>query len=368
MRTVIGVAGAVLTLLVIADLVSAMLVPRGGRAPIGRLTLTAVTAAYRAAARLPRGFAAQHRILAAAAPVALLLQLVVYVAILIVTMGMVVYGLSPLDGTTSLYQSGSTLTTLGIVAPVTAASAIATFVAAFLGLVAIAVFIGYLLGLYSAFTARESLMAGWSLVAGEPAWAPAAFARGRALGLGPEAILDAGRWTDWACDLRTGLTVSPVLAWFRSTSPLRHWTTSLLSVLDCAALRLACEVRSTREADLLLVSEGIVTAQVISGSRGDANLDDELRVLACLASPEPAAVTGLSEADWQAGAPLLVEAGLLAPGDEPAAYRRFAAVRALYAPALTGLATSLHAVPAPWSGTREPALAPIVPALPGGAP
>ena len=169
MRVVTALLGAALTLLVVADLINAMLVPRGSFSPIARMTGRMVTGSYRLATRVTSDYPRQHRILATAGPVAVLMQLIVYVASLILTMGMVVYGLSPLDGTTSLYQSGATLTTLGIVAPVTAASAIATFVAAFLGLVAIAVFIGYLLAIYSAYSARESLVSRWSLLAGEPA-------------------------------------------------------------------------------------------------------------------------------------------------------------------------------------------------------
>ena len=364
MRAVVGVVGAILTLLVLADLVAAMLVPRGARAPIGRATLALVTTAYRRAARLPRTYAGQHRLLAAAAPVALLVQLVVYVTILILTMGMVVYGLSPLDASTSLYQSGSTLTTLGIVAPVTAASAIATFFAAFFGLVAIAVFIGYLLALYSAFTARESLMARLSLIAGEPAWAPAAFARAHALGLAPEAVIDADRWTDWMCDVRTSITVSPILAWFRSTTPMRHWTISLLAVLDIAALRLAAGIGATHDGDLIAVSEGIVCVRVLTGSRGDANLPRELDVLAALEGRSPSSGSERDDADWHEGADLLRQAGVIDVSSEARVRARFLALRALYAPELIALATRLHAVPAPWSGSRVPDIAVITPDLP----
>lgn len=370
MRAVVGVVGAILTLLVLADLVAAMLVPRGSRAPIGRATLALVTTAYRRAARLPRTYAGQHRLLAAAAPVALLVQLVVYVTILILTMGMVVYGLSPLDASTSLYQSGSTLTTLGIVAPVTAASAIATFLAAFLGLVAIAVFIGYLLALYSAFTARESLMARLSLIAGEPAWGPAAFARAHALDLAPEAVLDADRWTDWMCDVRTNITVSPILAWFRSTTPMRHWTISLLAVLDIAALRLAAGIGATRNSDLIAVSEGIICVRVVTGSRGDTNLPQELDVLAALERASTSSGSGfpsgsgLDDTTWREGADLLRHAGIIDDSSEARVRARFLALRALYAPELIALATRLHAVPAPWSGSRVPDVAVITPDLP----
>lgn len=364
MRGVLGVIGAALTILVVADLVSAMLVPRGGLAPIARFSGQLVFRAYRLAMRTTKDFARQDRMLSTAAPVALIFQLIVYVVLLILTMGMVVYGLSPVDGTTALYQSGSTLTTLGIVAPITGASAIATFVAAFLGLVAIAIFIGYLLTLYSAFTARESLVARWTLAAGEPAWAPGVFSRATMLDIPAAQVLDADRWTDWTCDLRTTITVSPALAWFRSPSPLRHWTTTLLSVLDTAALRLACGVADTRFVDIRLVAEGVISGRVLNGDHRPHTVTAEERVLEALAGRGSTTGSGISDADWHPCAEILQAAGLLDDASEAGIRQRFEALRALYAPEVTALAKDLHAVPAPWSGDRSPTIAMITPALP----
>lgn len=363
-RGLVAAAGVVLSLLILADLIRAMLVPRGGFAPIARLAAALVFRPYRLAVRMLPTFERQDRLLATAAPVALLVQLIAYVALLIVTMGLVVYGTSPLDLSTSLYQSAATLTTLGIVAPVTGASAIVCFVAAFLGLVTIAVFIGYLMALYSAYTPRESQMAHWSLKAGEPAWAPAAFARAAVLGLPPQDVLDADRWTGWACDLRMNLTVSPVLAYLRSTSPLRHWSTTLLSVLDTAALRLACQVETTRAADILLIAEGTVSARVISGRHGDANLSIEEAVLGALSTTDDSIDAGISESEWQACLAVLRANGLAAEGDAQGVRRRFAAVRSLYWPDIAQLARTYHATPAPWSGERAPAVATIAPTMP----
>ena len=108
MRAVVGLIGVVLALMTVADLVTAMLVPRGGSVPIARAVSFLVFRPYRLAVRLTSSFPRQDRILASAAPVALLAQLIAYVAILIVALGLVVYAVSPLDLTTALYQSAST--------------------------------------------------------------------------------------------------------------------------------------------------------------------------------------------------------------------------------------------------------------------
>jgi len=364
MRVVMALLGAALTLFVLADLINAMLVPRGSFAPVARTTGRMVTGTYRLATRLTKNYPRQHRILATAGPVAVLMQLLVYVAILILTMGMVIYGLSSLDGSTSLFQSGATITTLGIVAPVTAPSAIATFVAAFLGLVAIAVFIGYLLAIFSSYTARESMVSRWSLLGGEPAWAPAAFARASLLNRPSTEVLDAERWTDWMCDLRTTITVSPVLRWFRSPSPMRHWSTTMLSVLDTASLRLACGISASRNDDIILISEGVVTARVLTGQSGDDNLVVEESVLAALQGHGEMSLAKVSKEDWDVWFGILCAAGFAEQDRRGEAYRCFCSLRSLYAPYVMAIAKQVHATPAPWSGERSPVLEVIDPRMP----
>lgn len=363
MRAAAAGAGVALTLLVLADLVNAMLVPRGHLSPIARATNAGVLCCFRIVVRCSRTFRNQDRILAAAAPTAVLIQLLAYVIVLILTMALVMHGLSPLGPDKALYQSAATLTTLGIVAPVTDASAIASFAAALLGLVTVAIFIGYLMGLYSAYSPRESLVARWSLVAGEPAWAPAVVARAHMLGIPPVNLLDAERWTSWTCDLRTNLTVSPILAWFRSPSSLCHWSITLLSVLDTAALRLACGVEGTRAADISLVAEGAIAARVIAGHPGAENLRVEGDIIAAL-DGSGARGAGLTDTQWAPCAAVLRTYGLLSDANEEYVRTRFNSVSAFYRTDLTDLAKRFHAVPAPWSGGRSPGTPVLAPWMP----
>lgn len=182
MRTLALVVGIVLTAATFLALCLAMLVPRHSEPLIARVINSITAGVADAPLRLLRTYWAQDRWLSGAAPIALLLQLTTYVVLLILTLGLVVYGTRDLDLVKSMFQSGATLTTLGIVEPVTVASAITTFVAAFLGLVVIAIFVGYLLALYGAHVDRESGMARAALLAGEPAWGPMMIARAELLG------------------------------------------------------------------------------------------------------------------------------------------------------------------------------------------
>lgn len=170
MRAVAAVLGVLSTLWVLKAMVQDMLVPRGTRALLARTLSASVNGVSRAPLSVLRTYGAQDRWIAGAAPASVLLQLVVYFTLVILTMGLVMYGVTDLSLGQSMYQSGASVTTLGMVEPVDDAGEVASFVAAFLGLVVVAVFIGNLMALYGAYVARESQMARLALLAGQPPW------------------------------------------------------------------------------------------------------------------------------------------------------------------------------------------------------
>ena len=104
--------------------------------------------------------------------------------------------------------------------------------------------IAYLPTLYSAFNRRENEVALLNDQGGFPAWGPELLARTHyALGSGvstvntlPDLYAD---WERWAADVGESHTTYLPLVWFRSPKPLSSWVTSLLAVLDSAALMLS---------------------------------------------------------------------------------------------------------------------------------
>ena len=364
MRALLLLIGIVLTAGTVLAMVKSMLMPRASRSLVAHAVHRVVGAIVRVPLGVVRSYAGQDRWLALAPPIVILLELATYVAILIAALGLVVYGATDLTLGQALYQSGSTLTTLGIVEPVNVASAITVWVAAFLGLVVIAIFIGYLMALSTAFTARESPMVQLAAVAGEPAWGPMILLRAHRLGMPIGAAPDAAAWTDWIATTRMNQQVSPVLSSMRSTSHRRHWVVSFLAVLDAVALRTAIGGDRPDPADVQLLAVGALALDLMArqdgGSGRDSNWDLEEQVLRAVradgaAAPVPGReAIGLDRADVDA-----VLAGLRTAGvditDADAAWRRFARLRATYYPSAALLAAALHAVPAPWSGPRQPA-------------
>ena len=368
MRIASFVLGTVLTLGILLAVVQAMLVPRGSHSIVAR----SVNRVVSSAADLPlswfRSYDAQDRWLAGAAPVTLLLQLVVYVAMLIGSMGLVMFGMTKLDLVDSMYQSGSTLTTLGIVQPITDASAIATFVAAFFGLVLIAIFIGYLMALYSSFVERESQTASLSLVSGEPAWGPEILARSKFLGVEDGLALDNNDWISWTCDLRLNLHVNPVLANFRSTTSNCHWAVSLLAVLDATALRLALDGEKPDAGAIRLLAEGSITFVELAERQGHRvhTLQLERKLIAAIGGTAPeGADPCIDHDDWLVAINELRAANVELPADLDRAEQTFLAIRSLYASSAQEVASRFHAVRSPWTGDRSPSVPVVWPELIG---
>lgn len=366
MRVALLVVGVILTGWILLGIIKVMLIPRGTRSWVVTGVNWIVHVTTRIPLRMIGTYGSRDRWLTGAAPAQVLLSLVVYVVLLITTLGFVIYGTTSLNLLDSLYQSGATLTTLGIVEPVNVPSTITTFVAAFLGLVIIAIFIGYLLGIYGAFTSREGPMARLALIAGEPAWGPQILARGFALKMPPDDAPNALEWIEWVTNTRMNTQTNSVLAELRSPSPNRHWTVSLLAVLDAVALRMSLD-RTANANDVRLIGAGTVAAAVLAGDEHVHNWDVEAAVLQVLEAPEPASLTRpdghLSQQELNEGWTALRQVGYPLPDDLRGVENTFLSIRSLYAQHVLALAEELHAVPAPWSGPRTPAMPTIWPEM-----
>ena len=364
----VGVLGILLTLLVLKAMVQEMLVPRGTRSWVARALNSAVGAVSGMPLTFLRSYRARDKWIASAAPVSVLLQLVIYFFLIIATMAMVMYGFSDLTPGQAFYQSGSSVTTLGVVEPIDNAGVAACFIAAFLGLVVVAIFIGYLMAIYGAYGARESQMARLALLAGQPPWGPEIIARGHVLGRAPDDVLIYDQWIDWMGEVRLNQSVNPVVARFRSTDPLRHWVISMLAVTDAVSLHITSEQSRPDPHALQMLLESAVAMRLLAAPRqsSEHNLRLQTQMRATLeGGPGRPADAGLSDEDWQAGVRAMQAVGVQLPDDVDAWRDRFLAIRGFYAPDAYRLAQEYYAVPAPWSGPRQPPLPTHWPALAG---
>ena len=149
-------------------------------------------------------------------------------------------------------EAGSSVFTLGYAVPASGDSTTLEYLAAFTGLVVIGLQVGYLPTLYSAFNKRETEVTLLGSRAGVPSWGPELLARSRwgiqDGNIAPVLETLFFSWERWAAEVAESHTTYFTLTRFRSPRPLSHWLTSLIAVMDAAALHLA--VAPSREPKL----------------------------------------------------------------------------------------------------------------------
>lgn len=391
LRVLAALAGVAILAVVGRALLLELLVPRPSRSILTRMTQWGTQGAISLVARWVPDYFTQHRILTGLGPVTVFATLFIAVLGFLVAFSLLIFAFDGGAMSDALLQAGSALMTLGIVQVSDPAQVAVTLVAAFTGMVIIAVLVGYLLMLFTAYNSRESGVTKSTMWAGEPAWGPELLCR-RALGAEGRLDPQVDGWLDWVCELRVWHTTYPVLAYFRSAGPLRGWVTTLVARLDAACLELAL-VRHIKTGDLsALLAEGVQTMEVLRRSLtkvpmtadrsghsptphlrrdglmrpGDAlyraiRADGRRSTRYRIAEPPNGGMSTLTRADFEHVVSLLQAAGLDLQDDIDRAWDHFRRLRGQYEANAYVIAYRTHAVPAPWTGPRRGSLQTIWP-------
>jgi hypothetical protein len=248
MAAVRGVAAIIGVFLIASaawSVLATVVIPRRVRSRMARGAGLAVDHAFHAVADTFDTYERRDRFLAAQAPVQLILQLATWLAAFELGFALLLWPFVPGGGLGgALAQIGSSLFTLGYVAPQRAWAAAIDDLAAVAGLGTIALQIGYLPQLYAAFNRRETLVSMLDSRAGVPSWGPELLARTHyGLGTGVSAVAQLPelffQWESWSADVSESHTTYLPLIRFRSPNSLSSWITAQLAVLDAAAMYLA---------------------------------------------------------------------------------------------------------------------------------
>jgi len=358
-------AAAVGVLLIVVagwSVIGTVVVPRRIRSRLVRAVAVTVDVAFHFVADQFDTYEPRDRILAAEAPVQLLLFIVAWLAVFELGFALLLWPSAGAAGLPGAFQlAASSLCTLGYLAPSRGAPRGVVDVASFVGLSTVALQIGYLPTLYAAFNRREALVTMLDSRAGVPSWGPELLARTHyGLGSGVSAVGELPElfedWERWSADVSESHATYLSLVNFRSPRPLSSWLTAQLAVLDAAALYLS----------LLPEAPGAVSARLCL--RGGFTCLGTLARARGFAIPE--------EADPEDGITLTYEEFVdaidrLAVVDFPVertseeAWLDFVGWRINYESAAYAIARAIDAPPALWSGPRRhpiPAIAPLRPA------
>jgi len=343
----------------LASVVGSLVVPRSIDSRISVSVDKTLDAVFVQVARRVRSFECRDRILAWQSPLALLIRMVVWLGLLVT--GFALLLLPSLGGHVgqAFSDAGSSVFTLGYAAPVDSGSSTLEYLAAFTGLIVIGLQVGYLPTLYAAFNRRETEVSLLSSRAGVPSWGAEILARTRwgFDGVGSQPVLTQlfMTWERWAAEVAESHTTYLALARFRSPRPMSHWLTSLIAVLDAAALHLS--LAPTREPTLaarLALRMGFVALDQIARTMG----------LAVPTDPDPNEPISESFEEFTAATAMLRQLGYPADVSDAEAWPNFRGWRANYDAAALLLARHLDAPPALWTGARRWPSTPIAPSRP----
>lgn len=330
------------------DIVGTLVVPREVHSPLSRAVATVVRTVMFAVCRPIHTYLRRDRVLAWGGPLMLMVRLLIWVGLFVVGFALVLLPATGGDVGSAFDEAGSSMFTLGYSPPTNSASTVIDYVAAYTGLIVVAVQIGYLPTLYAAFNRRETEVTMLVSRAGIPAWGPELLMRTR-FGI-PEGDIHPvlnelfDRWERWSAELAESHTTYPTLIWFRSPRGWRHWLIAQLAVLDAAALHLclAPSVEPQLRARLCLrmgfsALQQIAVALHVGG-------DEE---------PDPDAAISVTFEQFEAAVTQLAAVGYPIQVSAEVAWPHFRGWRANYESLAYAIAYDIDAPPALWSGPRR---------------
>ena len=358
-RWVAAAFGVLLLLTGWSSVIGTLIVPRPVGSWLTRGVDRMIVAVYRAIKRHIPDYVTRDRILATQAAAILITQLLGWLAIIFVGYTLLLWPMSGRGIASAFIDAGSSIFTLGFAEPQGAAPAVIVFLAAGSGLVIVALQIGYLPTLYNAFNRRETEVTLLNARGGVPAWGPELLARthyglgsGSTLNTLPELYMN---WERWAADVAESHSTYLPLVRFRSPGGLSSWLTSLLSVLDSAALMLS------------LAPEDAPTVPARLCLRGGFQCFRRIaRAMGFEVPPEadPDAGITLTFEEFLDAVQRLQDVGFQLQRDPADAWPDFVGWRVNYEQAAYQIAEAIDAVPALWSGPRHHKVTPIAPVRP----
>jgi hypothetical protein len=335
-------AGLGLLLLTGSSVIKTLLIPRNLSSLIGDAVARAVLFSYRLATARVHDLHRREKILAGGAPTWLFAMLSCWIAFLYVGFAFMLLPFTRSNLPQAFRLSGSSLFTLGFATPAGAAPYGIVFAAAISGLGVIALMIGYMPTIYSAYNRREILVIMLEALAGKPPWGPELLARQQLIGNVSYLPRLYERWTEWAADISESHTNYRTLVYFRSPDPAASWLLSLLAVLDAAALHLACNPRSAPPEARPLLRVGYLTMRKLAKGLGIVVPDD----------PHPDDPLVLTREEFDAAIDHMRRAGWEFERAADEAWPHFHGWRVNYEAAAYYLARVLDVPPAVWSGIR----------------
>ena len=253
-RSAAGLAGIFLYIVTTMSVMRTVVIPRTLRSFISDTVQRVVVGTFIMVSKIRRTYQARDGVMSWAGPSTILMQLATWLVLYVFAFGLLTYSVGGQTIGDSMRQSGSSLFTLGFASIDRGNMTVIDFAAAATGPVVVALMIGFLPSIYSAYLDREITVTMLTSLGGEPAWGPEVLARTQMSGRLAELPQMYAEWAQWSARTRTTHITYQILVWVRSARMTRHYLVAILAVLDAAALQaaLSSKVHRREAYDLLL--------------------------------------------------------------------------------------------------------------------
>jgi hypothetical protein len=342
-RVLVFAVGFALTAWTVASAVRTVILPRSAQSVLSRVVFRSLRVVFRTVAGPNRSFSWRDRVMAYFGPVGLLTLVAVWLALVTFAFTLMFWAVEQQGWSVAYHESWSSLLTLGFAGVDGAGARTLAFIEAALGLALLALLITYLPTLYGAFSRRESLVALLEVRAGTPPSAVGMLERFHRIGW-TDRLSDL--WTDWErwfAEVEESHTSYPVLTFFRSPQPDRHWVTAAGTVLDAAALSMAVLDIDRQPQAALAVRAGFISLRRIADTFG----------IEYDADPAPGDPISITRDEFAAVVERLASQGVGLVADRGQAWRDFSGWRVNYDTVLLDLAELTMAPYAPWTSDRS---------------
>lgn len=258
-RSFAVIMGLVLVAFTVLSIMRTVVVPRSLNSSVN----TGVTAFVRwtthGIARMRKNYIGRDAALAWAGPMIILLNLLVWLFLFLISYGVLIYGFSGMSLGNAFRQAGSSLFTLGFAGGTNSDQTVIDFFAAATGPIVIALLIGFLPTIYQAYLDRESAITLLSAMAGDPVWGPELLSRSTLSQTLDDLPSQFTSWGQWAGTLRLTHTTYAALLYIRSPRYQRHFSTSLMAMMDAAALHIATNTKAKHDGAYAVLLQGVQT-------------------------------------------------------------------------------------------------------------
>ena len=341
------IAGLFVLLVTFYDFFQAAVLPRPAvrKVQLTRLVVPGLWRAWRWVSLRTSQIDRSEGRMAAFAPVALIVLVLIWAAALVFGYALIIYGLRdefrPVlqDFPGAFYVSASTLVPLayGDFVPELGPARLLIILESANGVAYAAVAITLLFELYGSFRTREEAVVALDALAGAPASAVQLLETAAQKGMGSVLETTFEEWRKWSAMVLESHLAYPLLIYFRSSHDNEAWINSFGAVMDAASL-----VVSSMDDE---PSHGAARLMLTVGNH---MAEDLAWVFRLKTTPDPI----LERSEYVEAIRRLRAAGYNAlDGDEH--WKKFSLIRGKYATALNQIAQWLSTPPAPWVGDRS---------------